>query len=338
MTPPPQPLGRSPRIHDLDALRGLALAGIVMVNIVQITGMPEARGESREHRGAYLFELLFLQRPFPVFSFLFGVSFAIFLRTAGRRTGHPRLVLLRRLVALGVLGALHTLLQPGEVLKFYAAAGILVLLPASYLARRWVFWLGVVLLLAAALTFNGVAAIPGLFLLGMAAARYDIPDTLDRRGRQLAVAFGIGIALSAWLAILQWRAGVGPPAHFRSLPAGLVVAFAGTTGFLLLLRTRARQPLVAVLAPMGRTALTNYILATLLILAADAVWHLGDRTDYGRVVLMGLAIGVVQAVLSALWVRGFQYGPLEWLWRCVTWWARVPLRRSANPRSTRAQT
>jgi uncharacterized membrane protein YeiB len=229
-------------------------------------------------------------------------------------------------------------LQPGEVLKFYAAAGILVLLPASYLSRRWVFWLGVVLLLAAASTFNGVAAVPGLFLLGMATARYDIPDTLDRRGRQLAVAFGIGVVLSAWLAILQWRAGVGPPAHFRSLPAGLVVAFAGTTGFLLLLRTRARRPLMAVLAPMGRTALTNYILATFLILAADAVWHLGDRTDYGRVVLVGLAIGTVQAVLSVLWMRGYQYGLLEWLWRCVTWWERVPLRRSATPRSTRART
>jgi uncharacterized protein len=338
MTSPPKPLSRARRIHDLDALRGLALAGIVMVNIIQITGMPEARGEARDHRGAYLFELLFLQRPFPVFSLLFGVSFAIFLRTAGHRSGHPRLVLLRRLLALGVLGALHTLIQPGEVLKFYAAIGILVLLPASYLSRRWVLGLGAVLLLAAALTFNGVAAIPGLFLLGMAAARYDVPDTLDARSRQLTVAFGIGVVLSLGMAILQWRAGVGPPAHFRSLPAGLAVAFTGTTGFLVLLRTRARGLLLAVLAPMGRTALTNYILATVLIVAADAAWRLGDRTDYGRVVVVGLAIGVVQAVLSALWVRAFRYGPLEWLWRCVTWWERVPLRRSATPRRTRVRT
>jgi uncharacterized membrane protein YeiB len=333
----PAPDHRARRIHDLDALRGLALAGITMVNIVQITGMPEARGEARDHPGAYVFELLFFQRPFLVFSLLFGVSFAIFLRTAGSRTGRPRLVLLRRLLALGVLGALHTLLQPGEVLKFYAVAGIVVLLPASYLSRRWVWWLGVVLTLAGALTFSGVSLIPGLFLLGMAAARYDVPDTLDRRGRQLAWACGIGVLLSIGAAVLQYRAGVGPTAHFRSAPMGLIIAFTGMTGFLLLLRTRARRPLVAVLAPMGRTALTNYILATLLILAADRVWHFGDRTDYLRVVLAGLAIGVVQAVLSPLWLSRFRYGPLEWLWRCVTWWQRVPLRQSAvsggRPRS-----
>ena len=322
--------GRAARIHDLDVVRGAALAGISMVNIVQITGMPEARGPARDHPGAYAFELVFLQRPFLVFSLLFGVSFAIFLRTAAGRTDRPRLVLLRRLLVLGVLGALHTLLQPGEVLKFYAGFGILVLLPASYLSRRWVLGLGVVLTLAATVTFLGLFLIPGLFLLGMAATQYGVPDTLDRRGRQLSVAFGVGLVLSVVLAVLQWRAGVGPTAHYVSLPAGLPVAFAMTIGLLLLLRTPARRPLTAVFAPMGRAALTNYILATLLILAADAIWQIGDRTAYGRVVLIGLGIGAVQAALSPLWLRHFQYGPLEWLWRCLTWWQRVPVRRTVT--------
>jgi uncharacterized membrane protein YeiB len=99
------------------------------------------------------------------------------------------------------------------------------------------------------------------------------------------------------------------------------------TGFLLLLRTPARRPLTAVFAPMGRTALTNYVLATVLILAGDAIWHFGDRTDYRRVVVVGLTVGAVQAVLSPLWMAHFQYGPLEWVWRCLTRWQPVPLRR-----------
>jgi uncharacterized membrane protein YeiB len=132
------------------------------------------------------------------------------------------------------------------------------------------------------------------------------------------------------LAVLQWRAGVGPTAHYVSLPAGLPVAFAMTTGLLLLLRTPARRPLIAVFAPMGRSALTNYILATLLILAADAIWQIGDRTAYGRVVLIGAGIGAVQAALSPLWLRHFQYGRLEWLWRCLTWWQLVPARRTVT--------
>lgn len=33
-----------------------------------------------------------------------------------------------------------------------------------------------------------------------------------------------------------------------------------------------------------------------------------------------------QAVLSPLWLRRFRYGPVEWLWRCVTWWRWMPIR------------
>ncbi|GAB2606155.1 membrane protein [Paractinoplanes abujensis] len=314
------------RIHELDALRGLALAGIVEFNIVQMTGFPRPEGPASDHPGAYVWEALFLQRPFPIFSLLFGVSFALFLRTAGNRTDKPRLVLLRRLLWLGVFSALHTLLQPGEVLKFYAAFGIVVLLPASYLSRRWVLGLGVVLTLAASLTFNGLFIIPGLFLLGMAVAQYGIPDTLDRRGRQLGIAFAVTVPPAAAMLWLQWRAGVGPAANYRILPAGTVCAFLFTVSFLLLMRTPLRRPLDAVLAPMGRMALTNYVLASVLILAADALLDLGHASGFAPIVATGAVIGVVQALLSVLWLRWFRYGPLEWLWRCLTWWTPVPIR------------
>jgi uncharacterized protein len=322
---PAQP-ARARRIHELDALRGLALAGIVMFNIVQMTGFERVAGPAADHVGGYVWELLFIQRPFPIFSFLFGISFSLFLRTAANRTGRPRLVLLRRLLWLGVFGALHSLIQPGEALKFYAVAGLVVLLPASYLSRRWVLWLGVVATLAAGLTFNGFFIIPGVFLLGMAVAEYGIPDTLDRRGRQLAVAFAVAVPLALVMGWLQFLAGVGPRAHYRTLPAGLVFAFLFTVGFLLLMRTPLRRPLDSVLAPMGRMALTNYVLASVLILAGDVVFDVGSRASYTPVVWLGVAIGVVQAALSVVWLRYFQYGPLEWVWRCLTWWQWVPIR------------
>jgi uncharacterized protein len=318
---------RSRRIAELDALRGFALAGIVMVNIVQMTGMPWAAGPAREHPDAYLFELLFFQRPFLIFSLLFGVSFAIFLRTAARRADRPRLVLVRRLLWLAVFGALHSLLQPGEVLKFYAVAGLLVL-PATYLSRRWLLWGGTVLTLAGSALIGGVATIPGLFLVGMALTGYGIPDTLGRRGRQLAVAFAIAAPVALVAAVLQYRYGVGPEARVVTLQAGLAVAFLYVTGFLLLLGTPLRRPLDAVFAPMGKLALTNYILASVLILAADAAWGIGERTDYALVVAVGVGIAVIQAAWSPIWLRWYQYGPLEWLWRCLTWWRWVPIRHA----------
>lgn len=36
----------------------------------------------------------------------------------------------------------------------------------------------------------------------------------------------------------------------------------------------------------------------------------------------------VQVVISALWLRWFQYGLMEWLWRSLTYGQRVPMRRT----------
>jgi uncharacterized protein len=325
---------RASRVHELDTLRGFAMTGIVFMNILQITGMPRQSGPSAEHVGAAVFEQLFDGRFYPIFSFLFGLSFALFLDGAASRHEHPRLLLIRRLVVLGAIGALHTLLQPGEVLKFYAAFGLAFLLPATYLSRRWVLGLGVVLtvvplVLSHTMGFvGGTFAIPGLFLLGLAAGRYELARTLPRRGRQLAAFFAVALVAAGVAAAWQWAGGVGEGKTVRIQIVGVVVAAAIGSGFLLLLRTPAGRPLSAVFAPLGRMALTNYLLATLLIVLGDRVLDVEAHASYGRVVLFGVGIGVVQAVLSPLWLRRFRYGPAEWLWRCLTWWQRVPLRRA----------
>jgi uncharacterized protein len=165
-------------------------------------------------------------------------------------------------------------------------------------------------------------------MLGMAATAYGLVDSLDQGGRQVTIAFAVAVVLAAVGAVLQWLAGVGPTSHNVSLTVGLAFAFLYLTGFLLLLRTPLRRPLDAVFAPMGKLALTNYVLASVLILLGDALLDVGERTRYGTVVWLGLAIGVVQALWSPLWLRRFQYGPLEWVWRCLTWWRIVPIRRA----------
>jgi uncharacterized membrane protein YeiB len=318
------------RISAIDALRGFALAGIVEFNLVQMSGFTRPTGDAAEHLGAFVWESVFIQRFFPIFSFLFGVSFALFLRTAPRRTDRPRLVLLRRLLWLGVLGALHTLLQHGEVLKFYAVFGVVVLLPASFLSRRWTLGLGLVLTVAGWVFLNGVAIIPGLFLLGLAAARYGLADTLEQRTRHLVAALLVVLPVAAFLEWWQFQGGVGQAHIGRVVSAGTVVALLYALVFLLLLRAPLGRPLEAVFAPMGRVALTNYVLASVLILAADRAFDLGSATTYGPLVAVGAVIGLAQAALSVLWLRRFRYGPLEWVWRCLTWWQWVPLRGRAT--------
>lgn len=93
-------------------------------------------------------------------------------------------VLVRRLAVLGAFGALHVLLQPGEVLWQYAAIGFLVLLPFSY-APRGVNLVVSLAFLAVGSFAGGLAVVPGLLLLGFALSAYGLPRTLPQRPRQL---------------------------------------------------------------------------------------------------------------------------------------------------------
>src|SRR5690606_1139224 len=128
--------GERRRIEALDVLRGFALCGILLVNIGPVTGMGYDAVEAGRISGPAAPELwlhmLVGGRFFPIFSFLFGIGFAIFLDSAADRHPRPRLLLLRRLAALGLLGALHQTLHPGEALLPYAVFGLLVLVPASF--------------------------------------------------------------------------------------------------------------------------------------------------------------------------------------------------------------
>ncbi|TDC68390.1 DUF418 domain-containing protein [Actinomadura sp. GC306] len=316
---PPPSAGRAPRIDEIDVLRGFALFGITLANTIDITGMPT--GEPGAAYWAH--ETLLNQRFFPIFAFLFGVSFGLFLDAAARTVRDPRAVMAARLGFLIFFGAAHRLLQPREILLVYAVIGIVVLLPASYLPRRWLLVLGGVTTAGALALDGSIALIPGLFLLGYAVQRYGPGRLLGLPTSRLAIACAIGTALALLLNALQIGTDAG--AWLGAL-AGLVTATAYLAGLLLLLRTPAERVL-RLLAPVGRMALTCYVGATVLILAADRPLKLGEAPDYAAAMALGLCVFAVELAFSVLWLRYARYGPLEWLWRCLTWWKLVPLRR-----------
>src|ERR671926_509091 len=77
---------RSARIVEIDAIRGVSLFGITIVNTIGVTNMPVPTGEHQRGAGYWIYETLLHQRFFPIFSLLFGLSFGMFLRSAGKRT------------------------------------------------------------------------------------------------------------------------------------------------------------------------------------------------------------------------------------------------------------
>jgi uncharacterized membrane protein YeiB len=277
--------------------------------------------------------LLVDQRFFPIFSLLFGVGFSLLLESAQARARQPRVVLLRRLLALLAVGLFHFLmLWKGDVLAVYAAFGLLVLLPSTWLPRRVVaVTAGALIVLSVSLFGGWYSVIPGLFLLGSALTRYGVVKRIDSGPRTTAV-LGLIFALAAVpTTVIQLRAGSADPGGttFRiAYPAaGLLTAGAYVCGILLLLRTRLARPLTAVFRPLGRMALTNYLTATVLVLAISGVVGDSDRWPVGGVVAVAAAVLMMQWTWSVVWLRRCHQGPVEWLWRWVTWWQRPPLRR-----------
>ena len=322
------------RLLVLDVARGVAVAGILFANVATILGVWVRWTDGVPPLSHVLQQLLVQQRFFPVFSLLFGVGFGMLLASAERRAARPRLVLLRRLATLGVLGLLHQLLQPGEALLVYAIAGIVVLLPVSFLPRPWrtrIAAIAGLLLTVAAAPVGGMMLVPGLFLLGLALAEADLPRRVEesaRPGALLALAAG---AVSIPFVVLQLLSPETAGFDMVSSVAGLLSGMALVGVLAVLLHTRMRGLLEAVFAPLGRMALTSYVGATVIgvlvgwplysplsgLLGRDLV--LIESTE--MVVIWGgcVLLLIVQSLFSRWWLARFGQGPLERLWRWATW-------------------
>ncbi|WP_431908725.1 DUF418 domain-containing protein [Nonomuraea jabiensis] len=304
-----------PRIAALDVVRGFTLCEILLANIQLIANgdsavMTQPMGDWDPWLGL------------PIFSLLFGIGFSLLLDSAANRVPRPRLVLLRRLLALLAIGLVHSLLWRGEILTSYAVIGLLVLLPSTWLPRWAVAGLAPALV-AAALTVGGGGGplmIAGLFLLGSALVRYGTIEKIERSTRGPLL---LGLAFAAGAASVLWarggvRTGTGMPSFTSSL-ADLLLAGVYVCTLLVLLRTPLRPALSAVFAPLGRMALTNYLTATLLVLAAGHVLGLPIGRSLAAAYPAAGVILAAQWLFATLWLRRHRQGPVEWLWRRVTW-------------------
>lgn len=90
-------------------------------------------------------------------------------------------------------------------------------------------------------------------------------------------------------------------------------------------------PRLAWLVPAGRMALTNYLLQSLLCTWVFYGYGLGYFEQLPRAWQLPFALGLfaLQVVLSRLWLRWFRFGPMEWLWRSVTYLRVPPMRHGS---------
>ncbi len=146
---------------------------------------------------------------------------------------------------------------------------------------------------------------------------------------------GLNLALSAWWGWQKAMApeGMDPTMGLAAASTGaapLITLFYAT--LLILLSKWGLKAITGIFVPVGRMAFTNYLTQTLIMVTLYyAPWGpqwFGQHSTSQMWMVVG-AIWVAQIVWSPLWLTAFSMGPLEWLWRCLTYGRMVPLRRGA---------
>ena len=164
-----QPVGRAERMDVLDVIRGFAVFGILLMNIVPFSGalmfnlgdaasLPGARFD---RAGEFFLEFFAHAKFYSLFSLLFGVGFAMFLERASARGADPARLFRRRLTGLLIIGLVHSIfVWYGDILSVYALLGFL-LLPFRRSSNRTLLVWGFVAC-AAPILIYGVALLAAI--------------------------------------------------------------------------------------------------------------------------------------------------------------------------------
>jgi uncharacterized protein len=109
----------------------------------------------------------------------------------------------------------------------------------------------------------------------------------------------------------------------------LFVAYGYVCMIMRLFKSRYLHDFKESLAMVGRAALSNYLFQTLLCTTLFYGYGFGLYGQVGRASAMVIVfiVWAIQILLTRLWMERFYFGPVEWLWRSLTYWKKQPLRK-----------
>ena len=399
------PVSASERILYIDILRGMALFGILAANMRGFSAPAAVYGNikllfhDRVDMLAQGFIDIFIQGKFvTLFSFLFGLGFAVQLTRAEARGAKFMSFYPRRLAALALFGLIHGLLiWWGDILLSYALAGAMLLFFRNREQKTLLWWAGSIFTLPiliisgiyiAALLGRGPASKPPtpqdmakvqsviaiyahgsvpqilhenlviwkselptlgfalyalfLFLLGLWVWRSGIIERLDEYKpllkRVSAWCIPIGVAGSTLVTLANLRPPSGKPtvlgylANVLMFPSAHILSAGYAAGLAVLIQNPAWKRRLTPFAAVGRMALTDYLTQSVVC----TVFFYNYTTGlFGRVgPAMDLVPTVIlygsQVVFSNWWLKRFRFGPMEWLWRGMTY-GKLPSMRKQEP-------
>lgn len=187
-----------------------------------------------------------------------------------------------------------------------------------------------------------------MMFLGMALLKMDVLTGARSLRSYILMAFigyTIGIPLNTYTAYVIIKNNFDPVIHSfanSTYDIGRLSIALGHMGIIMVLCKTGRMGwLMRGLSAIGQMAFSNYLFQSIVtaFLFTGYGFKLYGRLERYQVYYVVAAIWVVQLIVSPIWVRHFQYGPLEWCWRSLTYWKRQPMRlkHSARPDVLAAQ-
>lgn len=395
----------------MDVLRGFAILGIFIANLNGFSWYREGLPANSPYllpqadRSMSFLHHLFIEGKFySIFSLLFGWGIALQFKRAAANGINALPTVRRRLFFMLLLGAVHLLIWPGDIVFFYGLLAFL-LLPLRKFSNKVLLITGAVLILSPILLYwlkmtwpvlnypskllidtgikvdgaimnikseeeflnvmktgnwldqlkmnisgfffryqylifvSRVPKVLGMFLIGYVIGRSDFYKNIEQHRKLVytIIVAGLLIGLPAnfflakqmqdhmrdyfelkmngWYQTIAYALGVVP----------LALAYVGI--FMLLFKTTTGKRIMSLVAPAGKMAFSNYIMQSLIgnfvFLGAGLgyMWKMGPvyYTIFGVLVFIG------QVIISTVWLKFFNYGPVEWLWRSATYKKWQPL-------------
>jgi uncharacterized protein len=379
----------SSRAPIVDALRGIALFGILVVNIQSFVwgidtatlGRLFADSAMADRVTVLLTAMLFEFKFYPIFCFCFGYGFAVQSRKWMARGQDASALFMRRISFMVIVGALHGIfIWFGDILTRYGVTALILRRHLGKgpkeLLRVLRFWLIIAFALAIIITALSVPDLPigstkdePMEVTTLVRMIYSGGTWLNITQQRLKDYFTVlsgfiflfPLVLSLflmgaitayagwlrrpekhrqlWLRILLVSAAVGLPMNvlytqigygvannnwdgltFFHLFSGYAMPFVSTMYvaiFALLAPSAVGRALIALFAPAGKFALTNYLFQSVVLsfLLYGYGFALGGKLHQAELFVMACAIYAFQLIASHLYLRTGKQGPAEWAWR-----------------------
>ena len=185
------------------------------------------------------------------------------------------------------------------------------------------------------LLFSRIPTVLAMFLIGLYLGRSGfirrLPDEIETLRKVRFWGLSIGFTLMA-LILLSTKLLPTTSALVSIIEdqylAGPILCLGYAAALTLDLLKNPTRRIYRYFSIVGRMALTNYLSQSVVLTYISYGWGLGYALKLNGFQVIGIVfiLYFLQIAVSNIWLKNFTYGPLEWVWRCITYWKALPIR------------